>query len=343
MNKYTENLRNKFHKLKLNTECVGSNIILGMVTTRENFNNKSEANLNKLHPAYVTGFCDGEACFHLAIGENARYKLGYYVNPGFSIALHKKEEELLLKLKEYFGGIGVVKPSPRKNMVEYRVFAIKDLDIILNHFDQTPLITKKVVNYLLFKEALELIKNKQHLTIEGFNLILAIRASMNKGLPEKLQDKFPYIKEKTLPSTVLPENLNPYWVAGFVDAEGCFFVKSLYNKEGNLIFVLGCQITQHSRDYLLMHKICSFFNCGRVEVTREIYNNFIVTKLSDINKFIVPFFTNYPILGSKRKEFEDWVEIAKLMISKAHLTKEGGENILNIKQGMNSFRKENND
>ena len=80
LNKYTENLSNKPLKLKLN--------------------NKSAAgNLKKLHPAYVTGFCDGEACFHLAIGENARYKLGYYVNPGFSISLGKKDEDLLLKLK----------------------------------------------------------------------------------------------------------------------------------------------------------------------------------------------------------------------------------------------------
>lgn len=96
MNKYTENLRNKFHKLELNTECVGSNIILGLVATREKFNNKSEANLNKLHPAYVTGFCEEEACFHLAIDENAIYKLGYYVNPGIYIALHKKKRRIII-------------------------------------------------------------------------------------------------------------------------------------------------------------------------------------------------------------------------------------------------------
>ena len=49
---------------------------------------------------------------------------------------------------------------------------------------------------------------------------------MNKGLPAKLQEKFPYIKGKEIPVVVTPENLNPYWVAGFMDAEGCFFVKS---------------------------------------------------------------------------------------------------------------------
>lgn len=346
MNKYAESLSNKSLK-KLNNEYkedskIELNSTCSSSMSLEKFNNKSADNLNKLHPAYVTGFCDGEACFHLAIGENARYKLGYYVNPGFTIALHKKEEELILKLKEYFGGVGVVKPSSRDNLVEYRVFAIKDLDIILMHFDQNPLISKKAVDYLLFKEALELIKDKQHLTVEGFNLILAIRASINKGLPEKLQEKFPYIKGKTQPTVVLPESLNPYWVAGFMDAEGCFFVKSLYNKNKDLKFVLGCQITQHSRDSLLMHKICYFFNCGRVEVNRKIYDNFVVTKLSDINKFIIPFFRNYHIIGYKRKEFEDWVEIAKLMTSKAHMTEKGREKILKIKLGMNTFRGRDN-
>ena len=305
-----------------------------------NLNPAFSANLNKLHPAYVTGFCDGEACFHLAIGENPRYKLGYYVNPGFSIALHKKDEEFLLLLKEFFGGVGVVKPSSRSNMVEYRIFAIKDLDIILNHFDLYPLITKKGGDYLLFKEALECIKNKQHLTVEGFNKILAIRASMNKGLPAKLLEKFPYIKGKEIPVVVTPESLNPYWVAGFMDAEGCFFVKSIYNKNNELRFGLGCQITQHSRDSLVMHKICSFFNCGRVEVSRMVYDNYVVTKLPDINKIIIPFFTNFPILGSKRKEFECWTDIAKIMTSKAHLTNEGSEKILKIKHQMNTFRKE---
>lgn len=38
-----------------------------------------------LSPFFVTGFSDGEACFHLAIGKNYKYPNGYYVNPGFSI------------------------------------------------------------------------------------------------------------------------------------------------------------------------------------------------------------------------------------------------------------------
>lgn len=50
----------------------------------------------------MTGFSDGEACFFLAIGKNSRYNIGYYVNPGFMITLHKKDLELLKKNSRIF-------------------------------------------------------------------------------------------------------------------------------------------------------------------------------------------------------------------------------------------------
>ena len=161
----------------------------------------------ELNPLYVTGFSDGEACFHLAIGKNAKYKLGFYVNPGFSIALHKKDENLLRKIQEFFGGVGVLRE--KENIVQFRVFSIKDLDVIIKHFDSYPLISKKLADYLLFKEALELIKNKEHLTIEGFNKIISIRASMNKGLPEILKKDFSNIKGREISLATLPDKLNP--------------------------------------------------------------------------------------------------------------------------------------
>ena len=135
---------------------------------------------------------------------------------------------------------------------------------------------------------------------------------------------------------MIPDNLNPNWVAGFMEAEGCFFVKSFINSKENIQFVLGCQITQHNRDFILMNKILAFFNCGRFETTRGLYVNFIVTKLLDINKIIIPFFDIYPIYGSKSKDFLDWKRIAKLMSERAHLTKQGAEEILRIKSNMNA-------
>jgi hypothetical protein len=69
-------------------------------------------------------------------------------------------------------------------------------------------------DFILFKERANKKKNKEHLTIEGFNKIISIRASMNKGLPEVLKLAFPNIIGFTTPLVTLPEKLNPYWVAG---------------------------------------------------------------------------------------------------------------------------------
>ena len=51
------------------------------------------------------------------------------------------------------------------------------------------------------------------------------------------------------------------------------------------------------------------------------------------------FVQKYPILGIKYKDFIDFSEITKLMKVKAHLTKEGFDQIKKIKAGMNKTRK----
>lgn len=163
---------------------------------------------SELNPYYVSGFLDGESCFHLAIGKNSRYKLGYYVNPGFSIVLHKKDEFLMKEIQKFFGGIGTLKV--KLNIVQFRVFSLDELDVILNHLEKFPLITKKSVDYSLFKEAIMLIKNKEHLNIEGFNKIISLRASMNLGLPNVLKEAFPDISKREIISKDIPSVINPH-------------------------------------------------------------------------------------------------------------------------------------
>lgn len=243
------------------------------------------------------------------------------------------------KIQAYFGGIGTI--SLRKGeYAQFRVFSLEDLNIIINHFDKYPLITQKKIDYEFFKKALELIKNKQHLTKDGFNKIVALRASMNKGLPENLKVTFSYISPETRPLVKPADVLNPYWVAGFTAASGCFFVKLAYNKNKEKPSIkLGFQITTHNRDAELINCLTTFFNCGRVEnLLRAPAVNFVVTKLSDITDNIVPFFVDYLLVGSKGDDFEDFKKIASMMTLKVHLTKEGLEEIIQIKSGMNSSR-----
>jgi len=65
-----------------------------------------------------------------------------------------------------------------------------------------------------------------------------------------------------------------------------------------------------------------------------------VSNFNNIIDKVIPFFEEYPILGVKAKDFEDFKEASILIKSKAHLTKVGLDKILLIKSRMN-FLKEN--
>jgi LAGLIDADG endonuclease len=76
-----------------------------------------------------------------------------------------------------------------KDSIQLRITSIKELEVIINHFDNHPLITQKLADYQLFKEAYNLVKNKNHLELEGLKKIVAIKATINKGLSVELRTK----------------------------------------------------------------------------------------------------------------------------------------------------------
>jgi hypothetical protein len=103
---------------------------------------------------------------------------GWQVFPCFKISLHQKDRVLLEMIQAYFKGIGGI-TLHGKDTIQFRAYSMVDLSIIIDQFDKYPLITKKLVDYELFKQIYELIKSKEHLTIEGIKKIISIRASMN--------------------------------------------------------------------------------------------------------------------------------------------------------------------
>jgi len=107
----------------------------------------------------------------------------------FTISLHVKDINLLQQIKSYFGVGNISKEY--KNILQYRVTSIKDLtNKIIPHFEKFPLITQKKADFILFKEAIDLITRKEHLTAEGLEKIVAIKASINLGLSDVLKTAF---------------------------------------------------------------------------------------------------------------------------------------------------------
>jgi len=87
-----------------------------------------------------------------------------------------------------------------------------------------------------------------------------------------------------------------------------------------------------------MVNLASYLDCGNIFKNRNAFD-FVVTKFSDLEKKIIPFFQKYPVIGIKSKDFEDFSQVVFMMSENKHLTKQGLEEIKKIKTGMNTARK----
>lgn len=294
----------------------------------------------KMNPWFVTGITDGEGCFYVSITKCDKMKVGWQVQLFFEIHLNKKDFALLKHIKDFFHVGSIYKLTAQS--IQFRVQSIKDLSLIIDHFNQFPLITQKQGDFKLFQRVFNIIMlDRGHLTKEGLYKIVAIKGSMNLGLSDELKKAFPDLVASARPIVKYQKINNPNWLAGFASAEGCVIVKikKSATKLGEAIN-LEFQLTQHRRDLGLIKSFIIYFGCGYIEKanTRHIVVNLKVTKLKDILEKIIPFFKKYPILGLKALDFADWCHVADMMKNKAHLTQEGLKEIKKIQAGMNRGR-----
>ena len=148
--------------------------------------------------------------------------------------------------------------------------------------------------------------------------------------------------------------INPNWLAGFISAEGCFFIqieesskKSLLESKPDEIkekVRLRFQISQHFRDAALLNSFIEYFDCGNYYLKSDKdLSEFVVEKFSNIFNNIIPFFKEYPIFGIKALDFADFCEAADIMKVGGHLTEDGLKKIMEIKARMNKNRIFNDD
>lgn len=207
----------------------------------------------KLNPWYVTGFSDGESCFNIWLAKSKSTSTGWQVQARFIIEVHIKDISLLEKIQYFFGGIGSITTSKKK--ARFAVQSLKEILIILTHFENYPLQTSKDSDFYFWKKCINLMLDKQHLTIKGLEKIVSYKLAMNTGVFKNLN--FPGISAAIKPilnKEILP--LNPYWVTGFIDAEGSFF----FNHKNNLSKLSpGMNIGLNIKDVFILERINKFF------------------------------------------------------------------------------------
>jgi hypothetical protein len=133
--------------------------------------------------------------------------------------------------------------------------------------------------------------------------------------------------------------LNPHYVVGFVDGEGCFCIS--LNKNGNRLpeVRLMFEIELREDDEPILREIQRVLDCGniyRLEYKRYAkwrpHVKLKVSNFSDISQKIIPFFQRYPPQAKKRQQFEKFCLAAELIQTKQHLSANGIQQIRALKR-----------
>ena len=140
--------------------------------------------------------------------------------------------------------------------------------------------------------------------------------------------------------------LDPRWVVGFVDGEGCFCVSVHHNplccrSTGGWQLHPAFQVSQHQRYRAVLEELRSFFACGRVRPKgpKSSVMVYAVDSLPALEGLILPFFEQYPLVV-KQRDFRLFAEIIRSMRRKEHLHRAGFVRLLTLAYAMNADGKQ---
>ncbi len=140
-------------------------------------------------------------------------------------------------------------------------------------------------------------------------------------------------------------DVDPMWIAGFVDGEGCFSIsihRNPYVKLTRGWQVQACfQVTQHQTNRHALDALRAHFGCGRVVAKgpRSSVLTFTVWTLRERDEIIVPFFETHELMV-KRGDFMRFASIVRSMRRKEHLSPAGFERVVRLAYAMNANGKQ---
>ena len=133
--------------------------------------------------------------------------------------------------------------------------------------------------------------------------------------------------------------LDPNYIVGFVDGEGCFSITVNRHKGRKLPeFRLLFEIEVREDDEEIIRQIQEVLDCGkiyRLDYARykkwRAHVKYKVSDFTSIKNKIIPFFQKYPLQAKKRFQFQRFCLVAEMMDKKLHLSPEGVNRIIEIR------------
>lgn len=278
---------------------------------------------NKNFFEWLCGLTDGEGSFMFL-----RTRDGYGFK--FQIQLHIDDIKMLHFIQST---LEIGKVYITGSAARFVVTNVKETAKIIDIFSRYSLNTTKLLNFQDFKKAFEIYTSSRLKTQEILDKVEKIRLGMNS-----LRSDF------TLPPSY-SVHITPYWLLGFVEGEGSFWLRKNY--------ALAFTLAQSDKDLVLKEAIKDFFNNlglgntniqgldGAAILYHQKSSNMIylkINRLDYITLVLIPFFDSLIWQSKKELDYQDWKTILKLRGLGHHYTEEGEELIKNILSQMNNSR-----
>ena len=211
--------------------------------------------------------------------------------------------------------------------------------IILSNIGKGSLLKKKGVNAynLTFKSVESLLK-----------IIHLINGKMRTPKYNQFEKLIIYLNTKynyniQIDTIDTSPALDNYWLSGFIDAEGCFYVRNSKNRIDAQFYLEQAVLDYYgNKNIKFLSNLCASANLTQPKLVERLGKGTSIrvrTNSMMENEIIKNYLENFPLFSSKYLNYLDWKEVVNLIKEKKHLLPLYKTHIANIKNNMNSFRK----
>ena len=144
--------------------------------------------------------------------------------------------------------------------------------------------------------------------------------------------------------------LNPSYVSGFIDGEGCFSISVGRHKTLKRRSEIRpeFEIELRADDREILERICVTIGTGRMyDLSYERYGwlphvKYKIGGRKDMVKYLFPFLDRYPLQAKKRYDYRIFKKVVLMMERKEHLTDAGYSKILALRDQIRMHGKKKN-
>jgi LAGLIDADG endonuclease len=242
---------------------------------------------------WLVGFTDGDGSFSICREKKGNCK------PKWSLFFKISQSNYNLRALYYIKkelGYGSIQLESKTNNADFRIRNKEIINkILFPIFDKYPLLTSKSFNYYKFKKAYGILNNNDMSWEEKDNALLLLR---DEKIPTNYMspawEKIKYKVENTIDSMLV---MNKYWLVGFTEAEGSFYLVLKDTKR----LVHGFEITQ-KLDLIVLQSIARILG---IRVNKKKNYNTVVTTNSRAISNIITYYKN-TMKGMKALEYRIW-------------------------------------